>query len=111
MALSLTENAINEVKKVKEEQNFTDEVLAVSVTGGGCSGFKYKMAFIPLAEVDEKKYNSYTFGDFRVVVDKRSEMYLGDTTIDFYQGLEQRGFLFENPQATGKCGCGSSFSV
>jgi iron-sulfur cluster assembly accessory protein len=110
--MNMTENAVVEVKKVKEEQGITDDlILSISVIGGGCSGFQYKMAFIPKEKVSEKTHNTYKFNELEVVVDKKSELYLGGTTVDFYQGLEKRGFLFNNPAATGKCGCGSSFSM
>jgi iron-sulfur cluster assembly protein len=108
----MTENAVEEVKKVIQEQGVTEDlVLSVSVIGGGCSGFQYKMAFVPKEKVSEKTHNTYEFNGLQVVVDRKSELYLGETTVDFYQGLEKRGFLFNNPAATGKCGCGSSFSM
>ena len=109
MAITLTENAALEVKKVIEEQKMDDVLLRVGVAGGGCSGFSYSLGF-DKAYDEEKDVKSEQHG-IEVVVDKKSELYLEGVTIDFYSGLEKRGFVFDNPNATKSCGCGSSFSV
>ena len=109
MAITLTENAALEVKKVIEEQKMDDVLLRVGVAGGGCSGFSYSLGF-DKAYDEEKDVKSEQHG-IELVVDKKSELYLEGVTIDFYSGLEKRGFVFDNPNATKSCGCGSSFSV
>ena len=109
MAITLTENAALEVKKVIEEQKMDDVLLRIGVAGGGCSGFSYSLGFDK--EYDEEKDIKSEQHGIAVVVDKKSELYLDGVTVDFYSGLEKRGFVFDNPNATKSCGCGSSFSV
>ncbi len=83
--------------------------LRIGVTGGGCSGFEYKLGF-------EENVNSETdtvreIHGVRVAVDKQSELYLDGTELDYHDSIEKRGFSFNNPNATKSCGCGSSFSA
>ncbi len=81
----------------------------VRVVGGGCSGFQTKL---DLDETfNEKLDNMEDHNGLKVVVDKRSAMYIQGATIDFLDDLNKRGFTVDNPNATGKCGCGSSFSM
>ena len=110
MAVSITEKAAAEVTKVKAAQEF-DELtfLRVGVVGGGCSGFSYSLKFE--SEFDEAADNRYTHHGVDVVVDKKSALYLDGTVIDWYDGLDRRGFTFENPNAVKSCGCGSSFQA
>ncbi len=110
MAITLTERAALEVKKVIEDQKLqAGTVLRVGVAGGGCSGFQYSLGFDQ--SFDEKLDKKYEYHGVTVVVDKKSELYLDGTKVDFYEGLEKRGFTFENPNAVKSCGCGSSFSA
>ena len=110
MAITLTETAVLEVKKVIEEQKMEDNtMLRVSVVGGGCSGYSYLLDFDKEYDA-EKDIRSEHFG-LSVIVDKKSSLYLEGITIDYYTGLDKRGFVFNNPNATKSCGCGSSFSV
>ena len=110
MAVALTEKAANEVKKIMQEQKFEEGmVLRVGVAGGGCSGFQYSRGFDK--GWDEKTESKYDYHGVTVVVDKKSAMYLYGTTVDFYDGLEKRGFTFDNPNAVKSCGCGSSFQA
>ena len=110
MALAITERAAKEVKKIMEEQKMEEEmVLRVGVTGGGCSGFSYALGFDK--SYDETKDSKYEMHGVNVVVDKKSALYLDGTTVDFYEGLERRGFTFDNPNAVKSCGCGSSFQA
>ena len=107
--MKITENAANEVKKIISEQDMSDDtVIRVAVAGGGCSGFEYKLGFD--TEVNETD-TIIDMHDVRIVVDKKSLLYLEGTEIDFYTGLDKRGFVFNNPNATKSCGCGSSFQV
>ena len=110
MGINLTERAAKEVKKVLEEQNQPNEtMLRVRVVGGGCSGFSYDLKFDD--QFDEKMDSKYLHHDVTVVVDKKSALYLDGTTVEYYEGLEKRGFTFDNPNAVKSCGCGSSFQA
>jgi iron-sulfur cluster assembly protein len=90
---------------VKSEGNY---FLRVSVVGGGCSGLSYKLDFD-----NEQQPNDQVFehNGVKVVTDLKSFLYLLDTTLDFSEGLNGKGFFFENPNATRTCGCGESFAV
>lgn len=110
MAVTLTEKAAAEVKRILQDQKLGDEtLLRVGVVGGGCSGFSYSLGFD--TNFDEKADSKYSYHGVNVVVDKKSALYLDGTTVDFYDGLEKRGFTFDNPNAVKSCGCGSSFSA
>jgi iron-sulfur cluster assembly protein len=82
--------------------------LRVSVVGGGCSGLSYKLDFD-----NESKPNDQVFEDngVKIVTDLKSFLYLVDTTLDFSEGLNGKGFYFNNPNASRTCGCGESFAV
>jgi len=111
MTITVTEKAVAEIKRIAAEQGTEPDkiCLRVRVVGGGCSGFQTKL---DLDEVwDEEKDNVETTGDIRVAVDKRSAMYLEGANVDFHDDLNKRGFVVNNPMATGRCGCGSSFSM
>ena len=106
----VTERAVKEFRHVLDEKGLPDETaMRLSVKGGGCSGFEY-MIDIERNEPDEFDVVESWHG-VQVVIDMKSEFYLNGTTIDFNDGLMDRGFTFQNPQASGTCGCGSSFSV
>jgi len=110
MPVIVTEKAAKEVQRVIEEQKLsTETVLRVGVAGGGCSGFQYSLGFDEVAD-PTKDHVSEQHG-IKVAVDKRSELFLDGTKVDFYDGLEKRGFTFDNPNAVKSCGCGSSFST
>ncbi|MGD9723356.1 MAG: HesB/IscA family protein [Pirellulales bacterium] len=110
MAITLTERAAKEVKKVLDDQKQPEgTMLRVRVVGGGCSGFSYDLKFD--SAFDEKMDAKSTQHDVTVVVDRKSDLYLDGTTVDFYDGLEKRGFTFDNPNAVKSCGCGSSFQA
>ena len=110
MSIILTERAATEVKRIMSEQKLEDgTVLRVGVTGGGCSGFSYSLGFDN--RYDEKADSKWDQFGVPVVVDKKSALYLDGTTLDFFEGLERRGFTFDNPNAVKTCGCGSSFST
>ncbi|MCI0492147.1 MAG: iron-sulfur cluster assembly accessory protein [Planctomycetes bacterium] len=110
MAVILTEKAANEVKRIMQDQKLeAGTVLRVGVTGGGCSGFSYALGFDK--QFDEKVDAKYEHHGVPVVVDKKSALYLDGTTVDFYDGIDARGFKFDNPNAVKSCGCGSSFQA
>ena len=110
MAIEITEKAAEEVRRVQVEQKFEDDMfLRIGVAGGGCSGFNYTLRFD--SDFDEQADSKFVQHGVAVVVDKKSALYLDGTTVDWYDGLEKRGFTFENPNATKTCGCGSSFQA
>lgn len=110
MPITLSERAAQEVKRVLQEQQIEEPVyLRVGITAGGCSGFNYVLQFD--RNFDERNDTQYEQHGVKVVVDKKSELYLDGTTVDWYESLERRGFTFNNPNAVRTCGCGSSFQV
>ncbi|MFO0912002.1 MAG: iron-sulfur cluster assembly accessory protein [Pirellulales bacterium] len=110
MTIILTERAAEEVKRIMTEQKSdAGTVLRVGVTGGGCSGFSYSLGFDN--QVDDKADTRESQHGVDVVVDRKSALYLEGTTLDFYEGLDRRGFTFNNPNAVKSCGCGSSFQA
>lgn len=110
MSVTITESAAGEIKRVIAEQKMSEStVLRIGVAGGGCSGFQYRLGFDEKTD-DTTDHVAEQHG-IRVAVDKKSALFLDGTTLDFYQGLEKRGFTFDNPNAVKSCGCGSSFSA
>ena len=107
MTISLTQNAIAEVKRMVEKENKPDVGLRLGVKGGGCSGLSYFMNF----DAKKDKDNEFDFEGLRVFVDPKSFLYLKGTTLDYADTLQDKGFKFINPQANKTCGCGESFSV
>jgi iron-sulfur cluster assembly protein len=106
--LSITESAVAQLERIKNEQNLDDDhMLRVGVKGGGCSGFSYILGFDTAKERDEH----YTIGNFNVLIDKAHAIYLLGIEIDWLDGLNNRGFTFNNPNAKETCGCGTSFSA
>ena len=110
MAVMITEKAAAEFKRAIESGNFSPEtMLRVGVMGGGCSGFQYSLNFEQKA--NEETDSTFEYHGVKVVVDKKSALYLDGATVDFYEGLDKRGFTFNNPNAVKSCGCGSSFQA
>ena len=110
MALTLTENAAEKVREIREAQKVEPDLhLRVGITAGGCSGFSYSLTFDK--DFDETKDSKYEQHGVEYIVDKKSALYLDGTTVDFYNGLEKQGFTFNNPNEKGRCGCGESFHV
>ena len=109
MAVALSENASKQVKQLKQAQNLPENVfLRMGVKGGGCSGMSYSLEFDTEVGPHDKEFE---IDGIKVVVDKKSYLYLNGTTLDYVtQGLTG-GFTFVNPQAKSSCGCGTSFSA
>lgn len=107
--ISVTDKAKNRISELlKEEGRTPAHNVRVSVRGGGCSGLMYDLDFDdkidPADQVFEDK-------GVKILVDKKSLLYLLGTTLDFSDGLNGKGFQFVNPNASRTCGCGESFSV
>ena len=111
--INLTEKAVAEIKRSMEAANYdvNEYLVRVGIMAGGCSGFQYNFTFNKQEEVDENMDDIFHHEGVRVVIDKKSALYLDGTTVDYYDGLERRGFVFENPNAVKSCGCGSSFQA
>jgi len=106
--LNVTDKALNHIREIyKQEHQGQDKGLRLGVTGGGCSGLSYKIEFSEPREKD----NVMDFGDIKILIDPKSSIYLKGVELDFKDGLNGKGFVFSNPNATNTCGCGESFSV
>lgn len=106
--IQLSPQAAAEIKQIMTTKQIPDGyALRVGVKGGGCSGMSYILGF------DQKRDHDREFEveGITVYVDKRHGLYLMNTVIDYHDGLNARGFVFENPNATTTCGCGSSFAA
>lgn len=106
--LQLTDVAAAKVVEIRDSEDIEPDFrLRVKVQGGGCAGFQYDLFFDQAAEGDTR----FESNGVELICDQMSFMYLMGTQIDYVEGLQGAGFKFENPNSTGSCGCGSSFSV
>ncbi len=110
MGINLTETAAREIKTIIKQQELDAENvrLRVGVKGGGCSGFSY---LLDLTEQKRDTDEAFDQHEITVICDPKSYLYLNGTTIDFKDEVMGRGFVFNNPNATSSCGCGSSFTA
>ncbi len=122
MSVTVTQTAAREIKAIMGQQDLDANkvCLRVGVKGGGCSGFSY---ILDLTETKRESDEIWNFDyelpsgeskdDFslKVICDPKSYLYLNGTEIDFKDEMMGRGFVFNNPNATSSCGCGSSFSA
>ncbi|GAB4156087.1 MAG: hypothetical protein Fur0037_24410 [Planctomycetota bacterium] len=108
--IRLTEAAAREIARVIAQKSLPEGTcVRVGAKGGGCSGFSYVLDFDQNGPTEfDLVYEQH---GLRVVIDKKSEFFMGGTTIDFKDGLLDRGFVFQNPMAKSSCGCGTSFSA
>ena len=107
--ITVTDKAKNKIEALrKEEGKDGDHNIRVAVEGGGCSGLMYDLLFD--AEVKEKD-EIFEDKGIKILVDRKSLLYLLGTTLDFSDGLNGKGFQFINPNASRTCGCGESFAV
>jgi iron-sulfur cluster assembly protein len=107
--ITVTDKAKGRITELMKESNYDSAYfLRVSVDGGGCSGLSYKMDF----DKEERKGDQF-FEDkgVKIAVDMKSFLYLAGTELDFSDGLNGKGFAFNNPNATRTCACGESFAV
>lgn len=111
--LTITDKAAKKITDLLEEQDRAAQAwaLRVHVEGGGCSGFQYKMDFEEAPTEPTEGLNMFENGDAKVLIDSKSLLFVGGSTIDYNDGLTGAGFVITNPNATGTCGCGMSFSV
>ena len=106
--IQISPNAAKEIRKIIRKKNIPDGYgLRVGVKGGGCSGMSYVLGF----DREREKDRVFEIDGITVYMDKRHGLYLMGTTIKYHDGLDARGFTFENPNATETCGCGASFAA
>lgn len=107
--IDVTEKAIKQIIRIKDENNIPNEHgLRIGVKGGGCSGLTYQLGFD--GEIKESDTVIEKVG-IKIIVDGKSLFYLTGTVLDFSDGLNGKGFVFNNPNAAKTCGCGESFGV
>ena len=104
----LTEDAVAQLNQIRQQENIpSDYCLRVGVKGGGCSGFSYVLGF----DLPQDNDDTFDVSGIRVVMNKAHAIYLLGMEVDFLNGLDNRGFTFNNPNAASTCGCGTSFSA
>jgi iron-sulfur cluster assembly protein len=108
--ISISDSALKQLASLiqADGKNTTDTFVRVGLQSGGCSGLSYDLTF------DEQKKEtdqSFAFEGITLLVDKKSLLYLVGTTLEYSSGLNGKGFVFQNPNATRTCGCGESFAV
>lgn len=106
--VTLTKRAARQVERIKAEEGLDENLyLRVAVDGGGCSGLSYKLG-LDYRNDDDTTFESH---GVEIIVAKKHLMYLEGMEIDYPDGLDARGFTFDNPNAVENCGCGTSFSI
>ena len=109
LTVAISEKAAEKIKYFAQKDGITDNVgIRVAVKGGGCSGLTYDLTITDKELESDKIVEQY---GVKVMVDKKSYIYLVGTELEFSDGLNGKGFIFQNPNATKTCGCGTSFSV
>nr|1NWB_A Chain A, Hypothetical protein AQ_1857 [Aquifex aeolicus] len=103
----VTDKAVEEIKKVAQENNIENPILRIRVVPGGCSGFQYAMGFDDTVEEGD---HVFEYDGVKVVIDPFSMPYVNGAELDYVVDFMGGGFTIRNPNATGSCGCGSSFS-
>jgi iron-sulfur cluster assembly protein len=107
--IEVTDQARQQVRNLISQQGLEEPVyIRVGVKGGGCSGLMYDLDFDQETKETDKIFED---NDVKIVVDKKSFLYLAGTRLDYSGGLNGKGFQFVNPNASRTCGCGESFAV
>ena len=108
--IKVTEQAKNKIASLMQEEgsSIEESFLRVGVTSGGCSGLSYNLEFDKEQKPEDKVYED---NGVRILVDKKSFLYLVGMTLEYSGGLNGKGFVFNNPNASRTCGCGESFAV
>jgi len=106
--IKITSAALKQLRRIRGEQSVGEEYgLRVGVKGGGCSGFTYVLGF----DVKKEKDQEFELEGMKVFLEQAHGIYLLGMEIDWHEGLNNRGFVFNNPNATESCGCGTSFNA
>jgi iron-sulfur cluster assembly protein len=105
--ITLTDNAVQKIRSLVADQQTDERGLRVKVVGGGCSGLSYKM------DLDQKRDGDRVFerDGARIIIDRKSYLYLNGTELDYADDLMHAGFNLRNPNVKRSCGCGASFGV
>lgn len=106
--IKVTDAAKKQAQRLMEDSGEEGAFIRVGVEGGGCSGLMYQLNFDTEEKEEDKVFED---NGVKIVVDKKSFLYLVGTTLDFSGGLNGKGFIFVNPNADRTCGCGESFSI
>jgi iron-sulfur cluster assembly protein len=106
--IKVTDSAKKQASRLMEDEGQVGYFIRVGVKGGGCSGLMYELSFDNTVTDSDKVIED---NDTKVVVDKKSFLYLVGTELDYSGGLNGKGFVFSNPNADRTCGCGESFSL
>ena len=106
--IKITDKAKTEAVRLMEADGNPKQFIRVGVTGGGCSGLMYNLKFDSELNSSDQEYED---NGIKIVMDKKSVLYLVGTELDFSGGLNGKGFVFVNPNASRTCGCGESFSI
>jgi len=108
--ITITDRAAARIREIAaaEGLSFQDAFLRVAVVPGGCSGLTYDLGWDSVRQDSDELIE---YGEIKVLMDRKSYLYLEGTTLDFSEGLEGKGFYFDNPQAARTCACGESFSL
>ena len=109
MALTMTQQAAEKIKGIFKDQNMPEgSCLRVGIKGGGCSGFNYTLDVAGGPAEDDEVFESH---GLRIVCDPKSYLYLNGTEVDYEESMLKGQFVFNNPNAKTRCGCGASFSA
>ena len=108
MSVSLTEESANVLLSYMNEEESTPEYVRFGVKAGGCSGFTYTIGFDNRSRKFDLEFESC---GVKLLVDKKSHLYVKETTIGWSNELQDKGFKFDNPHAKGSCGCKTSFQI
>ena len=106
--ITISDKAKNKILSLFKEEGISDAYVKVSVKSGGCSGLYYDLKFTSKSDINDKILKD---NEIKILIDKKSLLYIAGTTLDFSGGLNGKGFVFNNPNAKRTCGCGESFAI
>lgn len=106
--ITISDNAAAKIKNILDTEHKSNGFIRVGIKGGGCSGFTY---VLDIEENQKESDQLLNYGEVKVLIDSKSMVYLAGTELDYTDGLNGSGFVFNNPNAQRTCGCGNSFAV
>jgi iron-sulfur cluster assembly accessory protein len=106
MIIDVTEKAVEVLRSYKESET---QLIRMGILPGGCSGFQYSLELVDTSDEDDDVFD--ISGDLKLIIDPFSAQYLDGIRLDYTSGMMGQGFVFNNPNASAGCGCGSSFTV